>query len=257
MGVFTGAATVKYDEIPAEHAGCRTRNYLIRNVSIYSVVILPNFNTGAAVQSLIDLAPVASAVASIILAALYYSQFRTLDEQRKLSKSNQCPFLTGPYDLMYGSDPTNLNMSFTNAGNGAAVDVKIASLLEIQEQESDTIEGGTHEILFSRVDRRGSSSSDIQPRESNVQFSSRNDIITVSVTDKSGGMDGSLQLKDMIQTLKDNNVERACLRFQITYKDQFGESEDPFGKEYKIESVPMYFGTDSIDADEIVSYFFY
>ena len=202
-------------------------------------------------------APIASAITSIVLAGLYYFQFNTLEEQRKLSKANQCPYLTGPYHFTYDRDEQTIWFEVTNAGNGAAIDVELVTSLELTVYEGELHEGQTTVTGHNRDESGEVFSSEIQPRESNVRISKDADEIYVGIISKSIDFGEDFrELGDMILFLQDEGIEEVCIRFQVRYKDQFGESKDPFDREYTMETPVLRFDPDDADRESVLNSYY-
>lgn len=189
------------------------------------------------VQFFQAVAPIASAVASIILAVLYYFQFRTLGEQTKISKMNQVPHLTGPYNFSYDPEKDLIEMNITNAGDGVAKEIQFGTYLSIPDQIDTELEGGTVDTYFSRDDFGFIEDNEMQPRESDIRFIVDPDDIDVRIMDHSAGdtaEERTYSFRDALAVLHYYGIDFVQIYTYVKYKDRFGKEEDPFGRRYVI-----------------------
>ena len=186
------------------------------------------------VEFLQTIAPIASVVTSIVLAYLYFTQSQTLDEQRKLSKMEQCPYVTGPFDFGYDPNKDRLEMHLSNIGDGVAQSVRVRTNLGLKPDNTDSIKQGWTTNRFSRADTPGQTNNEIHPGEQSVRYVIDIDDFSVSLEDDSSheGYRRSPSLGKVMAGLCHENVEFIGFKFDVVYEDLFGEDENPFGQEY-------------------------
>ena len=189
------------------------------------------------IEFLQTIAPIASAVASIILAILYFFQFRTLGEQTKISKMSQVPNLTGPYNFSYNPENDVIEMNITNAGDGVAKEIQFGTYLSIPGENNTELEGAMMSSYFSRDDFDFIEDNEMQPGESDIRFIVNPDDIDVRILDYSAGNtaeERTYSFQDGLSVLHYYGADFVQVYTYVKYKDRFGNEEDPFGRRYVI-----------------------
>ena len=190
------------------------------------LVLIFAIEFGDVVHALEILSPIVGGIGTLILTFLYYKQHNILEEQNKLSKANQTPHLTGPHNIQYIEESDQLEMYLSNSGNGPARHVTLKMTIAIPSEEEEKVVTDDFSISFGRVDAEymseGPQSNILQPNETEVPFR-----IPMSAFD----------LDLLTDKFRENNIGAISIRFSVEYTDQFGESEDPFGQEYRVYTV--------------------
>lgn len=195
---------------------------------------------------------------TLILAILYLFQHRTLEEQTKISKLNQTPYLTGPYRFQYNSNTEKYEMYITNAGKGVAENIEMKTKLRIvgvnsgnsftitsrglggaddrEEYEDLEIKGGEGSAKISRAETHFLDIDAVQPRESEVLFQIDPNMISLGIIDctETPPEEDMYSPSEVFPALKKMSVDIIQIHTEIVYSDRFGNSKDPFGREYKL-----------------------
>lgn len=193
------------------------------------------------ISALETAAPIIGGISTLILAVLYWlqhgklsEQAEILEEQQKIARFEQTPYLVGPYNMRYDGNSQYIHFELSNIGGGLANSVKVRMELIIPGDEWSTEE---LQLTVSRTDVAFLEPNTIYPAEHDVHFAADVSDLTMEVegsdlTDE----DAEIALNDYIDDIQNENEFPLNIRYVVTYSDVFGESSDPFGRDYSIIS---------------------
>lgn len=172
------------------------------------------------------------------LASISKRQTTVQEEQEKLSKLEQTPYLIGPYETNYDEEDDLLIMHLSNTGGGVAryVNLKIDLIIPDTQNLDVDIEGTM--VKCYREDVEFLEPDAIYPNEYDVPFAVDVGDIEANIIDytSSPPEEEEYQVEDILEALGESGVEIVNIWYEFEYSDIFGESQDPFGREYIVRS---------------------
>ena len=191
-------------------------------------------------------APIIGGISTLALAILYWKQHgklseqaEILEEQQKIAQFEQTPYLVGPYNMRYDKESQLLLFKMSNGGGGPARGVKIRIDLTWVKDDWSREEV---QLRSSRTDVGVLEPNTVYPAEHEVTFAADVSDLTIEVK-RSDVIDGAAEipLTDYINEVQEEDESTLNIRYVITYSDIFGETADPFGRDYEINSPTMVF----------------
>lgn len=198
------------------------------------------------ISALETAAPIIGGVSTLILAVFYWKQHgklseqaEILEEQQKIARFEQTPYLVGPYNMRYDGDSQSLLFELSNSGDGPANHVRTKMELILPGDDWQTEE---LQLTSSRTDVGFMEPNTIYPSEQQVPFAAEVSDLTIEVEDSDETDEVTeIPLSDYIDDLQDEGTLN--IRYVISYSDVFGESVGPFDRDYEIHSPTMGFSS--------------
>ena len=196
------------------------------------------------INALETMAPINGGVSTLILAVLYWMQHgkiskqtEILEEQQKITKFEQTPYLVGPYNMKYDNDSQSLVFELSNVGDGPArgVSIRIVLFSAADERPQKKLR-----LTSSRTDVGFLEPNTIYPAEEEVTFAADMSDLTIEAEDSDHISEPTeIPLSDHINNTLQDDAGTLNILYEVTYSDVFGESTDPFGRDYKLISPTM------------------
>ena len=201
--------------------------------------LLIEFSIENAIHILDVLGPFLGGLSTLALAYLYLQQHsemseqsEILKEQQKISRFEHTPHLVGPFDMEYRPDDDELLMKVLNTGRGPARRVQFYISFDLPREPNLDIKA--HLLQSTRKGKDNyMEPAVIYPGESEIEFKADMSSDPMVMVEENGELiEESYNIEEVLEALKDTKGERVTMEFLIMYKDEFGEREDPYGKEY-------------------------